>query len=90
MATNSVSPLAASTTGSNSSTSTSTNGLSGDDFMTLLVAELKNQDPTQPLDPTQFMAQLVELNQLEQTIQIREILQQSFGAPSSTSADLTI
>ena len=49
-----------------SNTSASTNGLNPNDFMSLLVAEIQNQDPTQPMDPTTFMSQLVNLNQLEQ------------------------
>ncbi|HZP00941.1 MAG TPA: flagellar hook capping FlgD N-terminal domain-containing protein [Terriglobia bacterium] len=49
--------------------------LSGDAFLTLLVEQLKNQDPTQPTDPTQFVSQLVQFNQLEQLIQIRQLIQ---------------
>ena len=40
------------------------------DFLTLLVTELKNQDPTQPSDPTQYIQQLVGVNSLEQLINI--------------------
>jgi flagellar basal-body rod modification protein FlgD len=55
--------------------------------MTLLVAEIQNQDPTQPMDPTTFMSQLVELNQLEQVTDINQVVQQY--APSSTSSSTT-
>jgi flagellar basal-body rod modification protein FlgD len=41
-------------------------------FLQLLVAQLKNQDPTTPSDPTQFVAQLAQFSQLEQTIAIRQ------------------
>ena len=54
----------------------STNGLNPNDFMTLLVAEIQNQDPTQPMDPTTFMSQLVQLNQLEQVTQINQVVQE--------------
>ena len=33
---------------------TATNTLSYNDFLTLLIAEMKNQDPTQPMDPTRW------------------------------------
>jgi len=61
----------------NSSTSTPSAGsVTSNDFMTLLVAELQNQDPTQPLDPTTFMSQLVQINELEQVMQINQTIQQ--------------
>jgi flagellar basal-body rod modification protein FlgD len=38
-----------------------------DEFMTLFVAQLRNQDPLSPQDPSAFVAQLAQLSQLEQT-----------------------
>lgn len=40
-------------------------------FLQLLVAQMKNQDPTNPSDPTQFVTQLAQFSQLEQVIGIR-------------------
>jgi len=57
------------------------------DFMTLLVAEIQNQDPTQPMDPTTFMSQLVQLNQLEQVTDINQVVQQY--KPTSTTSGTT-
>ena len=37
-------------------------------FLQLLVAQLKNQDPLNPSDPAQFMSQLAQFQQLEQSI----------------------
>jgi len=37
-------------------------------FMQLLVAQLKNQDPMSPEDGTQFVSQLAQLQQLEQSV----------------------
>ncbi len=37
-------------------------------FLQLLVAQLKNQDPSQPQDGTQFVSQLAQFSNLEQTI----------------------
>lgn len=43
-------------------------------FMSLLVAQLKNQDPLAPQDGTAFVAQLAQFNSLDQLIGIRESL----------------
>ncbi len=41
-------------------------------FLTLLVAQLKNQDPLSPQDGTQFVSQLAQFSQLEQLIGINK------------------
>ncbi len=46
-------------------------------FMTLLVTELKAQDPTAPMDATQMVGQMVSLNQLDQLIQIHQLLSEN-------------
>ena len=75
------------TNGANNSSSSNGEGTMGginpNDFMTLLVAEIQNQDPTQPMDPTIFMSQLVNLNQLEQVTQINQVVQQFSSAPTA-------
>jgi flagellar basal-body rod modification protein FlgD len=40
-------------------------------FLKLLVAQLENQDPMQPQDGTQFVAQLAQFSSLEQEVQMR-------------------
>lgn len=45
-------------------------------FMTLLVAQLKNQDPLAPQDSTQFVAQLAQFNSLDQLMEIRQLLEE--------------
>ena len=41
-------------------------------FLTLLVSQLKNQDPLNPTDSTQFVSQLTAYSQLEQLIGINK------------------
>jgi len=54
------------TTGSTSTTKDDKSILGKEDFLSLLVAQMKNQDPLNPDDPTQFTAQLAQFSQLEQ------------------------
>jgi len=44
--------------------------ITANDFLTLLVAEMKNQDPTQPTDPTAYISQMVDVNSLQQLVGI--------------------
>ncbi len=44
-------------------------------FMTLLVAQLKNQDPLAPQDGAAFVAQLAQFNSLDQLIGIRQSIE---------------
>ena len=45
---------------------TSSTSLSKDDFLKILMAQLKYQDPMSPTDPGEFMSQLSQLTQVEQ------------------------
>lgn len=45
-----------------------------DDFLKLLVAQLKNQDPLAPQDNTQFVAQLAQFSSLEQGMGVNDRL----------------
>lgn len=57
-------------------------------FLTLLVSQLKNQDPLNPSDSTQFVTQLAQFSQLEQVIGIRNDTDQ-LAASSAASANNT-
>ncbi|MFB3826438.1 MAG: flagellar hook assembly protein FlgD [Bryobacteraceae bacterium] len=41
-------------------------------FLKLLVAQIKNQNPLDPADGAEFVAQLAQFSELEQMISIRE------------------
>jgi flagellar basal-body rod modification protein FlgD len=44
------------------------NGVTTDEFLQLLVAEIQNQDPTNPMDGTAFLTQLAQFQQVEQGV----------------------
>src|SRR5579871_1104868 len=72
-------------------TSSSNDALSGlssnfSTFLTLLTTQLKNQDPTSPMDSNQFTQQLVEFSQVEQQINTNDNLQTLISQGSSTAS----
>ncbi|MES2220991.1 MAG: flagellar hook capping FlgD N-terminal domain-containing protein [Acidobacteriota bacterium] len=68
------------------STGASTNQatITANDFLTLLVTEIQNQDPTTQTDPMQYITQLVGVNSLEQLVQINQTLTTATGSTSPT------
>ncbi len=85
-------PTAAATSGSSgasSSTSSSAGAsaatISANDFLTLLVTEMQNQDPTANTDPNEYVNQLVNVNSLEQLISINQTLSTAVGSTGSGS-----
>ena len=53
----------------------STLGSNFDTFLTLLTAQLKNQDPLSPMDSSQFTQQLVQFSMVEQSINANQNLE---------------
>jgi flagellar basal-body rod modification protein FlgD len=70
------SPTTPTTPASSSTTPTTDNSdiLGKDDFLQLLVAQLKNQDPMSPMDGTQFAAQLAQFSTVEQLVDMNSKL----------------
>lgn len=68
----SVSAQSGTTSAGSTSSSTASSDITSNDFLTLLVSELKNQDPTQPTDPNAYVQQLVGVNSLQQLISINQ------------------
>jgi len=83
------------TSGASSAAATSTTGNSPlnqldntQEFLQLLVAQLKNQDPLNPEDPTQFMSEIAQLTQVQsQTTLAAE--QQTSAADSMIGLDVS-
>jgi flagellar basal-body rod modification protein FlgD len=71
--------------GTSSSTQDADATISANDFLTLLVTEMQNQDPTADVDPNAYIDQLVQINSLEQLISINQNLAAVLGAASSTT-----
>jgi len=56
-------------------------------FLKLLVAEIKNQDPTEPMDATQQISQLAQFSSVEQAVQTNTKLDQLLASSSLSQAD---
>ena len=70
--------------GSASSSAAANTGITANDFLTLLVTEMQNQDPTADVDPNQYISQLVQINSLEQLISINQNTTAAAGTGSGT------
>lgn len=86
-------PMAGPAGGTGGTTGTSGTGdagsssatISANDFLTLLVTEMQNQDPTADTDPNEYINQLVQVNSLEQLIDINQNLSTALGTSSTPS-----
>ena len=77
--------------GANSTTaSTSKTAVDYQSFLKLLIAEMKNQDPTKPMDSTQYVAQLATFSQVEQSVQTNTKLDQIMQSSALSQADAII
>ena len=74
-----------------STTSDSMKQLSGNfsTFLTLLTTQLKNQDPTSPMDSNEFTQQLVMYSQVEQQISSNDNLKTLISQGTSNAATMT-
>lgn len=56
-------------------------------FLTLLIAEIQNQDPTQPMDPTQSVTQLATISGVQQQMQANVTLSSLLANSSLSQAE---
>jgi flagellar basal-body rod modification protein FlgD len=67
------------TAGTSGKSSDSSAAVDKEEFLNLLVAQLKNQDPMNPVDNEQFLTQLATFSSLEQLISINESVSKLAG-----------
>ncbi|HTP63775.1 MAG TPA: FlgD immunoglobulin-like domain containing protein [Geobacteraceae bacterium] len=82
-------------TNSSNTTTAATNmkqdvGFNQNDFLQMLVAELQNQDPMNPQDSSQFVTQLAQISQVEQTYNINSNLQTLLNSMNNSTALSTV
>ena len=75
-----------STSNSAASQASAKASLDYDSFLQLLIAQMKNQDPTDPMDASEQVAQLATFSQVEQTIQTNTKLDTLLASSSLTQA----
>lgn len=63
--------------------------VSKDEFLKLLVAQLQNQDPLDPLKNEEFVVQLATFSSLEQLISINQAVEQLADTSSTGTVDST-
>ena len=72
---------------SNTTTTTSSTGVDYNTFLQLLIAEMKNQDPTNPMDTSQYMSQFAQLSSVEQAMQTNTKLDSLLSSQALSQAD---
>lgn len=75
-------PTAPTTSGAQSAATLSGNF---DTFLTILTAQIQNQDPLEPMDSTQFTEQLVQFSGVEQQIAVNTKLETLIAATNSSA-----
>ena len=77
-------------TGANSTAQAAAPNIDYQSFLKLLIAEMKNQDPTKPMDSTEYVAQLATFSQVAQTVQTNSKLDQLLQTSALAQAGNTI
>ena len=85
-----VSSVSSAFTTQRSTTTESSSTVSYDNFLKLLMAQMTNQDPTEPMKSTDYMAQLATFSQVEQTVKSNSKLDALLTSSAWSQADSVI
>ncbi len=66
-----------------------TTQLNTQDFISILTAQLKFQDPLNPVDPNQFVGEMAQFGSLNELIGIKQDLDQGLTTPASQGSSAT-
>ncbi|MCA1526907.1 flagellar hook assembly protein FlgD [Bradyrhizobium yuanmingense] len=69
------------------STTTSSSSVDYNTFLQLLIAQMKNQDPTNPMDTAEYMSQFAQLSTVEQAMQTNSKLDALLSSQSLSQAN---
>jgi len=65
-------------------------GMNTNDFLKLFIAQLQNQDPLSPQDPAEFLGQLAQLTQVEQSYNTTTALNNLLAAQNNSLASSAV
>lgn len=88
VSTTNVWPNYASSNVSKAAAKSSSSALGKDDFLKILITQLQNQDPMQPMEDKDFIAQMAQFSALEQTTNMATQLEAMRYSPGMTASIL--
>jgi flagellar basal-body rod modification protein FlgD len=83
-------PAISNTAAQNNTAAAGSNTVDYQSFLKLLVAQMKHQDPTAPMESTDFVAQLATFSQVEQSVQVNSKLDQLLQSSQLSQASSII
>lgn len=86
VATNTTTGTVPAPTNDNGNLGLGTTQLNTQDFISILTAQLKYQDPLNPVDPNQFVGEMAQFGSLNELIGIKQDLDQGLQGSQTTPA----